>query len=200
MENLLKYFLPTYLAAYFFAAFFWRSFVVWSCTGVNPLVFKGSDNARDYIGRVFKLLFGTIVAAVAIYSTSERLYHYLTPIPWLERSWLQAAGVVLLLASLAWTVVAQAQMGESWRIGIDEERRTPLVRKGVFGLSRNPIFLGMMLTLLGLFLVIPNAVTLLVLCLGVVLIQIQVRLEEEFLAQAHGEDYAAYCRNVRRWI
>jgi protein-S-isoprenylcysteine O-methyltransferase Ste14 len=108
--------------------------------------------------------------------------------------------VALLLTSLAWTVVAQAQMGESWRIGIDEGHRTPLVRKGVFGLSRNPIFLGMMLTLLGLFLVTPNAVTLLVLCLGVVLIQIQVRLEEEFLSGAHGEDYAGYRRDVRRWL
>ena len=196
----LRYFLPLYLAAYFFAAFFWRSVVVWKRTGVNPLVFKGSDNAQDYIGRVFKILFVALVAAVSVYSISERLYQYLTPITWLERPGLQAAGVVLLLSSLAWTVVAQAQMGESWRIGIDEERRTPLVRKGVFGLSRNPIFLGMMLTLLGLFLVTPSAVTLLVLGLGVVLIQIQVRIEEEFLSGAHGRDYEEYRRDVRRWL
>ncbi|HEX8351889.1 MAG TPA: isoprenylcysteine carboxylmethyltransferase family protein [Pyrinomonadaceae bacterium] len=200
MESLLKYFLPAYLAAYFFAAFFWRSFVVWKRTGVNPLVFKGSDNAHDYIGWVFKLLFAAVVAAVAVYSISERLYQYLTPITWLERRGLQAAGGVLLLISLGWTVAAQAQMGESWRIGIDEENRTPLVRKGVFGLSRNPIFLGMISTLLGLFLVTPNAVTLLVLGLGVVLIQIQVRLEEEFLSSAHGEDYEGYRRDVRRWL
>jgi protein-S-isoprenylcysteine O-methyltransferase Ste14 len=58
----------------------------------------------------------------------------------------------------------------------------------------------MMLTLLGLFLVIPNANTLLALVLGVVLIQIQVRLEEEFLLRKHGEDYADYRRDVRRWI
>ncbi len=189
-----------YLAAYFFAAFFWRSFVVWKRTGVNPLVFKGSDNAHDYIGRIFKLLFAAVVAAVAVYSISEQLYQYLTPITWLERRWLRAVGVVLLLTSLAWTVVAQAQMGESWRIGIDEERRTPLVRKGVFALSRNPIFLGMISTLLGLFLVTPNAVTLLVFVLGVVLMQIQVRLEEEFLSKTHGEHYAEYRRDVRRWL
>jgi protein-S-isoprenylcysteine O-methyltransferase Ste14 len=196
----LRYFLPMYLAAYFFAAFFWRSFVVWKRTGVNPLVFKGSDNAHDYIGRIFKLLFAAVVAAVAVYSISEQLYQYLTPITWLERRWLRAVGVVLLLTSLAWTVVAQAQMGESWRIGIDEERRTPLVRKGVFALSRNPIFLGMISTLLGLFLVTPNAVTLLVFVLGVVLMQIQVRLEEEFLSKTHGEHYAEYRRDVRRWL
>lgn len=200
MERWLKIFLPAYLAAYFFAAFFWRSFLVWKRTGVNPLVFKGTDNAHDYIGRVFKLLFAVVVVAVAVYSASGRLYQYLTPITWLELRWLRAAGVILLLASLAWTVAAQAQMGESWRIGIDEKHRTPLVRKGVFGLSRNPIFLGMMLTLAGLFLVVPNAVTLLVLVLGVVLIQIQVRLEEEFLSRTHGEEYAGYCRQVRRWL
>jgi protein-S-isoprenylcysteine O-methyltransferase Ste14 len=199
MESLLKYFLPAYLAAYFLAAFFWRSYTVWKRTGINPLVFKGSDSAHDYIGRVFKLLFAAVVAAVAVYSTSGHFYEYLAPITWLEHRWLQWVGVALLLTSLAWTVVAQAQMGESWRIGIDEGRRTPLVRKGVFGLSRNPIFLGMMLTLLGLFLVMPNAVTLLVLCLGVMLIQIQVRLEEDFLSRAHGDDYADY-RDVRRWL
>ena len=140
------------------------------------------------------------MAAVAAYSLSERLYEYLTPIAWLEHQWLRAAGIVLLLSSLAWTVVAQAQMGESWRIVIDEERRTPLVWKGVFGVSKNPIFLGMMLTLLGLFLVIPNAVMLLIFVLGVVLIQIQVRLEEEFLSNTHGAEYAQYRRGVRRWL
>lgn len=200
MENPLKYFLPVYLVMYFFAAFFWRSFVVWKRTGVNPLVFKGSDSAQDYIGQVFKLLFAAVVAAVVVYSISERLYQYLTPIIWLDRRWLQMAGVILLLSSLAWTVVAQAQMGESWRIGIDSEHQTPLVQRGVFGLSRNPIFLGMMLTLLGLFLVIPNALTLLIFVLGVVLIQIQVRLEEEFLAGTHGGDYTEYRRRVRRWL
>jgi protein-S-isoprenylcysteine O-methyltransferase Ste14 len=49
-------------------------------------------------------------------------------------------------------------------------------------------------------LVIPNAVTLLVLGVGVVLIQIQVRLEEEFLSGAHGRDYEEYLRDVRRWL
>jgi protein-S-isoprenylcysteine O-methyltransferase Ste14 len=196
----LRYFLPLYLAAYFFAAFFWRSFVVWKRTNVNPVVFKGLDDAHDFIGRIFKLLLAAVVAVVVVYCASERYYQYLTPITWLERRGLQVAGVVILLLSLTWTVVAQAQMGDSWRIGIDREHRTPLVRKGVFRLSRNPIFLGMMLTLLGLFLVIPNALTLLAFVMGVVLIQIQVRLEEEFLARTHGEEYAEYRGRVRRWL
>ncbi len=58
----------------------------------------------------------------------------------------------------------------------------------------------MMFTLFGLFLVIPNALTLLTLVLGVVLIQIQVRLEEEFLAKSHGAEYTEYRRRIRRWF
>lgn len=189
MERPLRYFLSAYLSAYFFAAFFWRSHAVWKRTGVNPVVFKGSDDAHDFIGRVFKLLFALVVAVVLAYSLAPDFYQYTVPVVWLDLAWLKWAGVALLLLSLLWTVAAQAQMGESWRIGIDEEHRTPLVRGGVFGVSRNPIFLGMMLTLLGLFLVIPNALTLLTLVMGVVLIQIQVRIEEEFLAGVHGEEY-----------
>lgn len=200
MERLLRYFLPAWLVAFFLAAFLWRSYVVLKRTGVNPVVFKGSDDAHDFIGRIFKLLFALIVAVVFAYSLSPEAYRYSVPIEWLEHIWLKSLGVALMLLSLIWTIVAQSQMGVSWRIGIDSEHRTQLVQAGVFGFSRNPIFLGMMLTLLGLFLVIPNALTLLTFIMGVVLIQIQVRLEEDFLNGSHGVEYERYCRRVRRWL
>lgn len=174
--------------------------MVWKKTGVNPVVFKGADNAHDFIGRAFKLVFALVVATVLAYSFWPKLYVYFVPIMWLEQSWLRWLGIALLLLSLVWTVLAQSRMGESWRIGIDQEHRTELVQSGVFTLSRNPIFLGMLITLLGVSMVIPNALTLLTLVLGFVLIQIQVRLEEEFLARAHGDDYVQYQRRVRRWI
>ncbi len=96
-------------------------------------------------------------------------------------------------------MVAQAHMRESWRIGIDTETKTPLITTGVFRWSRNPIFLGMLLSLLGLFLVTPNVATTFFLIMGYVLIQVQVRLEEEFLAKAHGPEYAEYRKRVRRF-
>ena len=92
-------------------------------------------------------------------------------------------------ASLLWIFVAQSQMADSWRIGIDQENETPLITKGLFSLSRNPIFLGILVADLGLFLVIPNALTLLIVVWVFHAIQIQVRLEEEFLIQTHNETY-----------
>ena len=91
-------------------------------------------------------------------------------------------------------------MQKSWRIGIDEDVKTELVQTGLFKLSRNPIFLGMRVMLLGLFLVLPSAATLVILFVGDLLIQIQVRLEEEFLTRTHGKTYLAYQKQVRRWI
>ena len=196
----LRYFLPLYLLAYFSVAFFWRSYVVWKKTGVNPVIFRGSDSAHDFIGRIFKALFAVIVAVVVIDAFVPSAYQYLLPIHSLERTWIKSTGIVLLFVSLLWTIFAQAQMGDSWRIGIDTEHRTELVRSGVFKISRNPIFVGMMVTLLGLFFMIPNVVTLITLLVGVILIGIQVRLEEEYLTRTHGEEYLEYRRNVRRWI
>jgi protein-S-isoprenylcysteine O-methyltransferase Ste14 len=196
----LRYFLPIYLAVYVFTAFLWRSYRVWKRTGINPVVFKRGDNAHDYIGRVFKLQFAVLVVVVIIYSFFPWAYQYLLPISWLELKWIQWIGITLLFVSLAWTVMAQAEMGESWRIGIDTEHKTPLVQTGVFKLSRNPIFLGLILTLCGVFLAIPNALTLLSLVLGIVVINIQVRLEEEYLMNSHSDDYLLYRRQVRRWL
>lgn len=200
LDAALRIFLPIYLVVYFTAAFFWRSYRVWKDTGVNPYVLGKSDNAHDFIGKVFRLTSVLSVVVVILFATSSAWYQYLTPIAWLQHSALRWCGLGLLALSLIWIIIAQAQMGSSWRIGIDANRQTALVQHGLFRLSRNPIFLGMRLNLLGFFWVLPNAVTLLILFLGEVLIQIQVRLEEEYLRQVHGRNYENYCRQTRRWI
>jgi len=126
----LRYFLPLFLFGYLLTAFIWRSFVVWKRTGVNPVTFKGTDSAHDYIGRMFTLLFSVIVIVVLLYSFWPHIYRLLIPIEWLEQYWIKWIGVTLLTLSLGWTMVAQVQMGQSWRIGIDERHRTVLVTEG----------------------------------------------------------------------
>src|SRR6185369_4186074 len=106
----LRYFLPFYLFAYLLTAFIWRSVVVWKRTGVNPVTFKGTDSAHDYIGRVFKGLFAVIVIVVFLYSFWPHIYRLLMPIEWLEQYWIRWIGVTLLILSLGWTMVAQVQM------------------------------------------------------------------------------------------
>jgi protein-S-isoprenylcysteine O-methyltransferase Ste14 len=197
---MIGYILLIYLVIYFGIAFVLPSYRVWKRTGVNPVTFRGADNAHDYIGKLFKIVMAALMLGAIVYAFAPRYYPFLLPIVLLESPVVQLIGSGLLVVSLGWTVLAQIQMGNSWRIGIDEEKKTELVRSGVFGISRNPIFLGMIVTLIGFFLATPNAVTLLVLVLGFVLIQIQVRLEEEFLTKAHGAEYEIFRKQVRRWL
>jgi protein-S-isoprenylcysteine O-methyltransferase Ste14 len=200
MEDVLRIILPVYLTVYFAVAFVWRSVAVYRTTGINPYVLGGSDNAYDYIGATFRLTFLAVVGVIILFSAFSPFYDYAAPIRWLEHDFIRWFGLALLVASLVWTAIAQFQMGASWRIGIDKKNETELVEKGLFSVSRNPIFLGMQLALAGFFLTIPNAVTLLTMVLGDVLMQIQVRLEEEHLKNLHGEKYAEFCGKVRRWI
>jgi protein-S-isoprenylcysteine O-methyltransferase Ste14 len=200
LDSVLRYFLPCYLVIYFATAFIWRSYRTWKSTGLNPYTLGASDNAHDFVGRLFRLIFFACLAVVGLYAFWPAGYQYLAPVTWLQRSALVYMGLGLLVFSLIWILLAQAQMGAAWRIGIDTSHTTELVQRGVFLVSRNPIFLGMRLTLLGLFLVIPSAATLAILALGDALIQIQVRLEEEFLDKKHCEVYRRYRRQVRRWL
>lgn len=137
---------------------------------------------------------------VVVQAVWEDIDRVLGTLEWLAHSAARTAGWSLLIASLVWTVIAQIQMGKSWRIGIDQKNQTNLVTAGLFEHSRNPIFLGMRLSMLSLVLLRPNVVTVAAALVADVLIQIQVRLEEDFLLKQHGAKYEDYMRKTRRWL
>jgi len=172
----------------------------WKRTGVNPLTFNKSDDAHGYNGKVFAFISLFEILVVFIGAFKDEWYQYLLPFWYLEHSYLQYIGWVLLLLSLVSVWIAQSQMANSWRIGIDEKNKTELVTNGLFSISRNPIFLGVMIANIGLFLIIPNAFTLLIVALSMVSINTQIRLEEAFLKTTHRDAYEQYFNKVRRWI
>lgn len=200
METFLKYFLPAYYTLFFGLAFILPSYRVWKTTRVNPYKLGNSDSAHDYIGKNFRLTLLALGLVISLFSFWPAAYQQLIPIPFLTQPILIWVGLLLLLLTFFWILLAQFQMQKSWRIGIDEDVKTALVQTGLFKISRNPIFLGMRIMLLGIFLVLPNAVSFAILITGELLIQIQVRLEEDFLTRTHGESYRAYQKQVRRWI
>ena len=89
------------------------------------------------------------IVVVFIYAFKNEWYQYLLPFWYLEHSYLQYIGWGLLLLSLVLVWIAQSQMANSWRIGIDEKNKTELVTRGLFAYSRNPIFLGVMIANFG---------------------------------------------------
>lgn len=196
----MAFYLLLFVLVYFLITFVLPTWRVWRQTGVNPFVVPNDDSAHGFIGKIFRLITVLVLAAVAVNAFVPGWNRLLLPLWYLETESLRLTGWLLLHASLAWIVLAQFQMKKSWRIGIDEKNRTELVTTGLFRYSRNPIFLGMIVTMAGLFLVLPNALTLLACVLTWVVLQIQVRLEEEFLKKMHGKPYFEYLNQTRRWL
>lgn len=192
--------LLAFLVLHVVLTFVWRTVVVRRRTGIDPVVLPARDDAHGYVGRAFKASLVGVALVVVAEAVGAGDGHRLGRLHDLEHPVVRATGWVVLWVSLGWLVLAQAQMGRSWRIGIDEARGTELVTHGLFGRSRNPIFLGLRATMLGLFLVLPGGSTLALLVAAEVLMQVQVRLEEAHLAERHGAHYADYARAVRRWL
>jgi protein-S-isoprenylcysteine O-methyltransferase Ste14 len=188
--------LPIAVLGYLLIALVWPTWRTWQRTRVFPVVFhRKAETAQRIVGA----LLGLFLAALAAWSV---LCAWLEPgrlgiLP-LATEW-HAVGWLLLLGGLVLTLFAQAQMGASWRIGIDD-RPTQLVTGGLFALSRNPIFSGMFLTLAGIVLIAPAPWPLTGGAAALVIVSLQVRLEERHLLEIHGSAYMSYASRVGRFL
>lgn len=198
--NFYQIFLPISTLLYFLLVFVLRSYVLWKQTGVNPFVFGRTEKPHDFIGRVYKIMVAFTWISICIYSFFPALYLYLMPVQYLEFREIKLVGLILLLTSFIWTSIGQYQMSKSWRIGINYDEKTDLVSSGLFKYSRNPIFLGVLVSYLGTFLIIPNNLSFAILMVTYVTIQTQVRMEEEYLEKVQGQVYQDYKSQVRRWL
>ncbi len=193
-------YLLIFFIIYFFLVFFLRSFLLWKKTKINPVTINKGDDAHGYNGKVFAFISILEFVIVCIYAFAPAYHKYLLPFWYLESNLGFVIGWILLFSSLILVWIAQSQMRNSWRIGIDEINKTELVTSGLFSFSRNPIFLGIMVANIGLFSILPNAFTLLIVSLSTLSMNIQIRLEEEFLEKEFGDPYIQYKNKVKRWF
>jgi protein-S-isoprenylcysteine O-methyltransferase Ste14 len=110
-------------------------------------------------------------------------------------------GAALASLGLALAFASQIAMGSAWRIGVDATERTALVTHGPFAIVRNPIYTSVLVFLVGLALLVPNALMLTSVPLAIIGVQLQVRLvEEPHLTAVHGDAYRAYKARVGRLL
>jgi protein-S-isoprenylcysteine O-methyltransferase Ste14 len=182
---------------WFFSLFVFRSVLQWWRTGSTGLKgFHGRPGSLPWLaGAGFVvgvvLVLASPVAALAGWPGGALLFRVEA---------LHALGAVLVVAGNVGALAAQMSMGASWRIGVDERETTPLVTSGLFGWMRNPIFGFIGLSLAGLVLLVPSAITLAAALTTLVAIEIQVRIvEEPYLVRTHGADYRDYAGRVGRF-
>jgi protein-S-isoprenylcysteine O-methyltransferase Ste14 len=110
------------------------------------------------------------------------------------------AGVLCFMAGSILLLLSLVSFGRSFRIGIDQDHADRLITSGVFGFSRNPIYVAFWIILLGQFLVFPNWIPLIYLVAASWLFHRQVLREEEFMRSHYGQQFTDYCARVRRYL
>ena len=106
-----------------------------------------------------------------------------------------SVGVVIGVAAMASFVRAKTTMNPI------KPSATSLVTNGVFRLTRNPMYLSLVLYLVAWSVYLSNWLTLLLVPMFVLYInRFQIKPEERALSALFGPEYTAYEARVRRWL
>jgi len=107
---------------------------------------------------------------------------------------------VLGVTGVVITLVSQHQMGDSWRIGVDQTEATTLKTNGLYAKSRNPIYFGILLFWIGLCIVFPHPLLWLFAVICWCCIEVIVRkIEEPYLQRLHGKEFDSYLATTNRY-
>jgi protein-S-isoprenylcysteine O-methyltransferase Ste14 len=162
-------------------------------TGTQAMHFGKLDKTDFLIPPVALFYFYTVFAAAFGWPLANRQRFFQSAVV----AW---CGVALCGVGILILVLSLVSFGKSFRVGIDVDEPGRLVTTGVFAVSRNPIYVGFFAFLLGQLLVSPDWVPLIYLAGAAALFHRQVLREEDFMRQRYGQEYADYCRRVRRYV
>ena len=121
--------------------------------------------------------------------------------PLFKNIFLSWTGVFVAVPGLVGFALSLKAFGNSFRVGIDNERPDKLIIHGMFAVSRNPIYVSFFFFFSGLVLMNLNITSIvMLLCFFVPAMHRQVLREEEFMKKHYGEQYTKYCKKVRRYF
>jgi len=140
------------------------------------------------------------MALFAVFAVAMWLLPDIRPIrftaSWIAALMLAALGAVFCLADV-WAF----QRAQTTVNPITPAASTTLVVSGIYRVTRNPMYLGFALLLLALGMYLGKLSGLLLVPLFMAYLQhFQIRPEERALQARFGALFAAYCRQVRRWL
>ncbi len=116
---------------------------------------------------------------------------------------LYRAGIAIMLVGFCLDLFALFQFrGKHTSINpLHPENASTMVNTGLYKYTRNPMYLGLLITLTGWALFLGNLASFACLPIFVrVLTRFQIIPEERILAEKFGAPYEAYLKQVRRWL
>lgn len=154
----------------------------------------GKTDKTDFLLLPFVLFYFYILLARAFGwpAVSSHVFFESAAISWI--------GVFICFAGVIFFLLSLISFGKSFRVGIDVRQPDRLVTTGIFGISRNPMYVSFAAVLLGQFFIFPNWILLVYVLAGFWLFNRQIVREEVFLNAHYGKEYRDYCQKVPRYL
>jgi protein-S-isoprenylcysteine O-methyltransferase Ste14 len=169
--------------------------------GDDPeVIYNDNRPTQKFFANLSRVLSISIALLIVLHSAGVKDNFGFYQIDFLDNDTVNFIGFVLGLLGLFLCRRTQQEMGNSWRVGIDRQKKTALVTTGVFQKIRNPTYSGLFLICAGSLMILPTMSFIVWVIVFYISIEFQVRIEEEFLTDTHGEYYLNYYKNTKRYI
>jgi len=129
------------------------------------------------------------------------LLHVVAPgVVWLDMPWTMI-GIVLIVAGLSLPTTGAIMFHRRGTAIKPFNESSVLVVEGPYRFTRNPMYIGLTLMLIGVATVMGTLTPLFVIPIFVLVIdRLIIRVEEQMLEAKFGEQYRVYKARVRRWV
>jgi protein-S-isoprenylcysteine O-methyltransferase Ste14 len=114
--------------------------------------------------------------------------------------WIQILGLVVLLASTGFAVWARLSLGSSWSVGPIVGGDRTLRTSGPYGVTRHPIYTGLLGMLLGSCLIAGVGQWIVLVLVGLIGIEAKILMEERLLLRVFPDEYRRYRERVPQLI
>ena len=138
---------------------------------------------------------------MAILFGAPVLFHFLLPLTQVVHGLWRLAGIALMVLGL-WLTGSASREFRKAKTGFQlRDGGAALVTSGPFRFSRNPIYLGMLVWLLGLAVLLGSLVSFVFPVLTFLLANfVLIPPEEKKLQEIYGDEFRNYRQTVRRWL
>jgi protein-S-isoprenylcysteine O-methyltransferase Ste14 len=118
----------------------------------------------------------------------------------IQSPWATAIATALILGSAALTLWARLDLGTMWSWDVELKQDHALRTGGPYGITRHPIYTGILGMVLGLAILGGGGRWLVLLPVGLVLLKVKLRIEESLLQDMFPEEYRRYRHRVPQLI
>jgi protein-S-isoprenylcysteine O-methyltransferase Ste14 len=182
--------------AVYLGSFFAILVAVKRAGGESPLGHEGGHPLGVLLTIVASAILLFTAAAYILDAHTVAVFGQIAP---LSHPIIRLAGVVALALAATLLIWAEVSIGGSFRVALPNAKQ-PLVSRGIYGLIRNPMALSVDVLALGVLFLAPSCLTLVSLIFSVVSYEWKVRTEEDYLREAYGPEYEAYCSHTGKYL